>query len=81
MNIVLTPDQQKFIESQIDKGRYGNSQEIVDRALQLLEIQEREYEQWVDETRQKVMRGIEQLEKGEKVDGEIVVARLQDKLN
>jgi len=79
MNIVLTPEQEKFIQSQIRKGRYVNGQEIIDRALQLLEQQEQEYERWIQATRQKVMIGIEQLEKGEKVDGEVVVAQLQNK--
>lgn len=79
MNIVLTPEQEKFIESQISRGRYVNGQEIIDRALQLLEQQEQEYERWIQATRQKVMIGIEQLEKGEKVDGEVVVAQLQNK--
>ncbi|MDJ1170676.1 type II toxin-antitoxin system ParD family antitoxin [Roseofilum sp. BLCC_M154] len=79
MNIILTPEQEKFIQSQISKGRYVNGQEIIDRALQLLEQQEQEYERWIQATRQKVMIGIEQLEKGEKVDGEVVVAQLQNK--
>ena len=31
---------------------------------------EQEYEKWLDETRQKAQVGIQQLERGEKVDGE-----------
>ncbi|MFP4010052.1 MAG: type II toxin-antitoxin system ParD family antitoxin, partial [Spirulinaceae cyanobacterium] len=50
------------------------------KALELLEKQEQKYEQWLTETRQKVQVGIEQLERGEKIDGEVAIAQLQDKL-
>ncbi len=78
MNIILLPQQEKFIQSQIAKGKYTNIEEVIDSALKLLEKQD--YEQWLDETRPKVQVGLEQLEKGEKVDGEIVIAQLKAKL-
>ncbi|NEO57304.1 MAG: hypothetical protein F6K54_32075 [Okeania sp. SIO3B5] len=40
MNITLSPEQEKFIQSQIAKGRYTNIQQAVDEALKLLEKQE-----------------------------------------
>lgn len=80
MNITLNSEQQKFIQSQIQKGRYNDSQEVINKALELLEKQEQEYEQWLTETRQKVQVGIEQLERGEKIDGEVAIAQLQNKL-
>ncbi|MEC4807424.1 MAG: type II toxin-antitoxin system ParD family antitoxin [Jaaginema sp. PMC 1080.18] len=80
MNITLNLEQQKFIQSQIKKGRYVDSQEVINKALELLEKQEQGYEQWLSETRQKVQVGIEQLERGEKIDGEVAIAQLQDKL-
>ncbi|MFP4299355.1 MAG: type II toxin-antitoxin system ParD family antitoxin [Spirulinaceae cyanobacterium] len=80
MNITLNSEQQKFIQSQIKKGRYTDSQEVINKALELLEKQEQKYEQWLTETRQKVQVGIEQLERGEKIDGEVAIAQLQDKL-
>ncbi|MBP0009674.1 MULTISPECIES: type II toxin-antitoxin system ParD family antitoxin [unclassified Roseofilum] len=79
MNIVLSPEQKQFIESQIKKGKYLNSQELINKALQLLEKQDREYERWIEDTHKKVVVGIEQLEKGEKMEGKVVVAQLQNK--
>ena len=79
MNIILSPEQEKFIQSQIAKGRYTNIQQAIDVALKLLEKQEQDYQEWLDETRAKVKIGLEQLEKGEKVDGEIVIAQLKQK--
>ncbi|MEG4184096.1 hypothetical protein QUA32_20285 [Microcoleus sp. Pol14D6] len=37
------------------------------------------YQEWVKETRSKVSTGIAQLDRGEGIDGEIVIARLQEK--
>ena len=79
MNISLTPEQKKFVESQIAKGKYANTQQVVDSALKLLERKEQSYQQWLEETRQKVTVGLKQLERGEKVDGEIVMAEFEEK--
>jgi antitoxin ParD1/3/4 len=80
MNITLTSKQEQFIQAQISKGKYTDLQEIIDSALTLLEKQEQDYEQWLDETRQKVQLGLQQLARGEKVDGEVVITQLQEKL-
>ncbi len=79
MNITLSREQEQFIQSQIARGKYTNIQQVIDSALKLLEKQDRNYEQWLDETRQKVKVGLEQLESGDKVDGEIVIAQLEAK--
>jgi antitoxin ParD1/3/4 len=79
MNIILSPEQEQFIQSQIAKGKYTNIQQVIDSALKLLEKHDQGYEQWLDETRQKVKVGLEQLERGDKVDGEIVIAQLEAK--
>lgn len=59
--------------------KYTNIQQVIDSALKLLEKQEQDYEQWVNETRQRVKVGLEQLARGEKVDGEVVIAQLEQK--
>ncbi len=79
MNITLSREQEQFIQSQIARGKYTNIQQVIDSALKLLEKQDRNYEQWLDETRQKVKVGLEQLESGDKVDGEVVIAQLEAK--
>ncbi|MGK7920024.1 MAG: type II toxin-antitoxin system ParD family antitoxin [Trichodesmium sp.] len=57
MNIILTPEQEKFLQSQINKGRYTNIQQAIDVALKLLEKQEQDYQKWLDETRAQVKIG------------------------
>ncbi len=41
---------------------------------------EQGYQQWVEETRQKVEVAIEQLDRGEGIDGEVVIEGLREKL-
>ena len=79
MNINLSSEQEQIIQSQIVRGKYTNIQQVIDYALKLLEKQDQNYEQWLDETRQKVKVGLEQLERGDKVDGEVVIAQLEAK--
>ena len=80
MSIALTPIQEQLLERLVSTGRYGSAAEVLDTALQLLEERERYYEQWLEETRQKIQVGIDELERKEGLDGEAVVERLREKL-
>ncbi|MBW4635729.1 MAG: type II toxin-antitoxin system ParD family antitoxin [Iphinoe sp. HA4291-MV1] len=80
MNIQLKPDQEQFIQTQIARGKYENASEVISKALKLLEEWEKGYQSWVEETRQKVEVAVEQLDRGEGIDGEVVVERLREKL-
>ena len=68
MKMKLTPEQEKFIEVQVNSGKFATFEEVINRALKLLE-----YEQWVKETREKFDAGFAELERGEGLDGEAVV--------
>lgn len=80
MNIQLKPEQEQFIQTQIARGKYENASEVVDKALKLLEEWEKGYQNWVEQTRQKVEVAVEQLDRGEGIDEEVVVERLWEKL-
>jgi antitoxin ParD1/3/4 len=77
MNISLKPEDEQFIQSQIETGKYANAQEVISAAFKLLEERERRLE----ELRQKIVVGTEQIARGQVTDGEIVFARLQEKIN
>ncbi|MBE9078913.1 type II toxin-antitoxin system ParD family antitoxin [Romeria aff. gracilis LEGE 07310] len=77
MEITLKPEQAKFIQTQVTRGRYANPNEVVSRALKLLQEWEQEYEQWLAETRQKVEVGAAQAQAGEVLDLEAVTERLR----
>ncbi|WP_375470154.1 type II toxin-antitoxin system ParD family antitoxin [uncultured Nostoc sp.] len=79
MNIILKPEIEQFIQAQIATGRYANAEEVISQALKLLEKQDKEYQEWVEETRQKVDVAIAELERGEGLDGETVVMQILDR--
>ncbi len=80
MAIELKPEQVKFIEAQLARGKYNSAEELMDKMFLVFERLESEYEEWLTETRTKIEEGIESLDRGEGVDGETVVAKLRDKL-
>ncbi|BBD63578.1 hypothetical protein NIES2109_64530 (plasmid) [Nostoc sp. HK-01] len=80
MNIQLKPELEQIIEAQIATGRYSNPEEVISKALKLLLEWEQGYQQWVEETRQKVEVAIEQLDRGEGIEGEVVIERLRSRL-
>lgn len=79
MNIVLKPEQQQFIQSQIDRGRFKSADEAAFQAFKLLEEKYQDYEDWIEDTRQKVDVAIAELERGEGVDGPTAMNRYLQK--
>ena len=79
MNIALKPEQEQFIQSQIDRGRFKSADEAVSQAFKLLENQEREYQSWIEDTRQKVEVAVAELDRGEGVELDLVIDRLQQR--
>jgi antitoxin ParD1/3/4 len=77
MNITIKPEHEQFIQSQIAAGKYSNVQELIDIAIELLADREHKLE----ELRQRIAIGTEQISRGQVTDGEIVFARLQEKIN
>lgn len=77
MNISLKPEHEQFIQSQIETGNYANAEEVINAAFKLLS----EKALRLEELRQKIAVGTEQIAKGQVTDGEIVFARLQEKIN
>jgi antitoxin ParD1/3/4 len=80
MNIALKPEQEQFIQSQIDRGRFKSADEAAVQAFKLLEEKYRDYEEWIEDTRQKVDVGIAELDRGEGIELDLVIERLQQKL-
>jgi len=79
MTIKLKPEQEKFIEAQIANGKYNSPEELVDRMFLVFERLQSEYDEWVIETRKKVDVARAEIERGEGLDGETVIAELLDR--
>jgi antitoxin ParD1/3/4 len=80
MNITLKPEQAELIQQKINSGKYNNAEEVIAEALQLLSQRDLEYQTWVEETREKVDIAIEELRRGEGIDGDVVITQLKEKL-
>jgi antitoxin ParD1/3/4 len=76
MYIQIKPELEQFIQAQLASGRFTNADDVITEAFKLLQ----EREQRLEELRQKISVGTEQIAKGQITDGEIVFARLQEKI-
>lgn len=80
MNIQIKPELEQIIQAQIATGRYTNPEDVISKALKLLLEWDKGYQNWVEETREKVDVAIDQLDRGEGIEGEVVIAQLRAKL-
>lgn len=80
LNVSLTPELEKFVESRVASGRYQSASEVVRDGLRLLEERELSRQTALDEVRRKIAVGLEQAERGELFDGEEVFRELLEKL-
>jgi antitoxin ParD1/3/4 len=80
LNVSLTPELEKFVESRVASGRYQSASEVVRDGLRLLEKREVSRQAALDEVRRKIAVGLEQAERGELFDGEEVFREILEKL-
>jgi antitoxin ParD1/3/4 len=80
MNIQVKPETQELIQAYIATGHYNNADEVISKALKLLSEWEKGYQQWEQETQEKLGVGLAQIERGEVIDSNIVMARLHEKI-
>jgi antitoxin ParD1/3/4 len=76
MYIQIKPELEQFIQAQLASGRFTNADDVINEAFKLLQ----EREQRLEELRQKISVGTEQIAKEQVTDGEVVFARLQEKI-
>lgn len=79
MSIILKPEQAQFIQDQIATGRFKSESEVLEKALQLLEQQQREYEVWAEDVCSKVDEAEAEIDRGEGVSLDIAMAQLHEK--
>jgi antitoxin ParD1/3/4 len=80
MNILLDAEQSAFIQTQLQSGQFSTAEAVIATALQIMATQQADYQDWLEETRVKIKEGMEDLERGNVVDGEAFMAELQQKL-
>lgn len=77
MNISLSPALQRFIAAHVATGRYQSASEVVREGLRLLEERERDKQAALEDVRRKIAVGLEQLRRGEGLDGEAAFRELE----
>ena len=75
MNITLRPEQQEFLQTQLESGAYVNPDDLINEAIALFAANH----QKLRELKQMIAIGTEQIQRGEVTDGEEVFDRLQAK--
>jgi antitoxin ParD1/3/4 len=80
LNVSLTPELEKFVESKVASGRYQSASEVVRDGLRLLEEREASRQAALEEVRRKIAVGLDQAERGELFDGEGVFREILEKL-
>jgi antitoxin ParD1/3/4 len=75
MNITLRPEQQEFLQTQMESGAYVNPDDLINEAIALFAAKH----QKLRELKQMIAIGTEQIQRGEVTDGEEVFDRLQAK--
>jgi antitoxin ParD1/3/4 len=80
MNILLDAEQAAFIQAQLQSGQFSNAEAVVAAALKLMATQQADYQLWLEETRGKILSGMEDVQRGDVIDGETFLAELQQRL-
>jgi antitoxin ParD1/3/4 len=65
MNISLTAELEKLVNEKVKGGLYHTASEVVRDALRLLEERDRLYSVRLQDLRQEVQKGLDQLDRGE----------------
>ncbi len=73
MNISLTSEQERFVQTKLQIGRYQSAEEMLEIAFRLLDEYERSEAEWVDDVRVKIDAAIEASDQTPPVDGETFV--------
>ncbi len=79
MSISLTPDQERFVQTKLQAGKYRSAEEILEIALQLLDEYDRSEAEWVEDVRVKVDSAIEASKHTAPVDGETFVSEILER--
>ena len=81
MTVTLTAEQEQFITEQLKDGHYRSAADVVAQSLGMLRAQEEFIRSNVAELREKIAGGMEQIRRGETVDGRTAIQNLREKLH
>ncbi|MEH2001477.1 MAG: type II toxin-antitoxin system ParD family antitoxin [Nostoc sp.] len=79
MSISLTPDQERFIQTKLQSGKYRSAEEALEIALRLLDEYDRADAKWIEDVREKIDAAILASDKTPPIDGEAFVNQVLER--
>jgi antitoxin ParD1/3/4 len=79
MDISLLPDLEAMVRRKVESGEYDSPSDLVAHALYLLDAHDRMRQLQLDDLRREIEIGIEECDRGDVVDAEVVFAELERK--
>jgi antitoxin ParD1/3/4 len=84
MNISLTPELVKFVQQEVEGGLYQTASEVVRAALRRLKsdqkVMQPELPETLEELEQRLIEGLDAIERGEVMNGKECFRRLRRKI-
>lgn len=77
MNVSLTPELEELVAEKVRTGRYTSASEVIREALRLLEEQDQVRQARLKQVRDKIKRGLKQLDDGKGIGGDEARERLR----
>ena len=81
MSISLTPEQEHFIQTKIQAGKYRSAEEVLEIALRLLDEYERAEAEWSEDVREKIEAALEASNHTPPLDGETFVNQILERFD
>jgi antitoxin ParD1/3/4 len=79
MNVSLSPELEQLIEEKVKTGMYNSASEVIRAGLRLLQEQDELRQIRLQELKREVQKGLDQIERGEVVDGDEVFRELRER--
>ncbi|NEO88204.1 MAG: type II toxin-antitoxin system ParD family antitoxin [Spirulina sp. SIO3F2] len=81
MNITLQPELARFLSEQVEQGMFSSVEAAINESVQLLVRQKLLYKDRFEELQQEILRGVEDSERGDVIEGKVLFAQWQERLN
>jgi antitoxin ParD1/3/4 len=80
LTVALTAEQEQFIAEQLKSGHYHSAADVVAQSLGRLRAQEEFIRSNAAELREKIASGLDQIQRGQTVDGKTAIQGLREEL-
>lgn len=77
MNVSLSPELERLIEEKVKSGMYNSASEVIRAGLRLMQEQDELRQMRLRELQRDVKKGLDQIERGEVVEGDEVFQELR----